>query len=130
MRNTFFTTIGLGLLLGLGAGASATAQSAGDNTTSIQIRVTEKKEGKTQVNERRYELAPMSDSEQKAFVDKVLDSLGVDGKGQQQISIIVNDNEGKIRVESRGAGDRNLAEATDRRRLTELTATGRDSEPE
>ncbi len=116
MKNTFLNVSGLGLLLVLGAGASADAQSADENKTSIQIKVTENKDGKTLVNERRYELTPMSDSQQKVFIDKVLDSLGVDGKGQQRVSIIVNDNEGKIRVEGRGAGDRSTTDrsTTDR----------------
>ena len=117
MKNTFPNLIGLGLLLILGVGGTVSAQSAEENKTSIQIRVTEKKYGKTQVNERRYELSPMPDAEQKKFVDKVLDSLGVDGKGQQQVSIIVNDNAGKIRVESRGGGTPALADRNSRQRV-------------
>lgn len=117
MKNTFSNAIGLGVLLVFGAGAAATAQSSDENKTSIQVRVTEKKDGKTQVNERRYEVSPMSDADQKLFVDKVLDSLGVDGKGQQQVSIIINDNEGKVRVESRGAGDRSMADRGSRQRV-------------
>lgn len=117
MKNTFSNVVGLSLLLALGVGSAGSAQSIEENKTSIQIRVTEKKDGKTQVNERRYELSPMPDAEQKRFVDKVLDSLGVDGKGQQQVSIIVNDNAGKLRVESRGPGDRTLADRGARQRI-------------
>lgn len=127
MKNAFPQVIGLGLLLALGAGASASAQSADESKTSIQIKVTEKKDGKTKVDERRYELTPMSDAEQKVFVDKVLDSLGVDGKSQKQVSIIVNDNEGKIRVESRGTDDRNLAGQNQRQRVE--IRSGNDDEP-
>ncbi|MPR33927.1 T9SS type A sorting domain-containing protein [Salmonirosea aquatica] len=117
MKKTISNIIGLGLVLILGAGVAATAQSADENKTTIQVTVKEKKDGRTEVKERRYEVNPMSDSEQKKFVDKVLDSLGVDGKGQQQVSIIVNDNEGKIRVESRGAGAPTLANRNQRQRV-------------
>lgn len=117
MKNTFYKVIGLSLLVLMGVGSAVSAQSTEENKTSIQIRVTEKKDGKTQVNERRYELNSMPDAEQKRFVDKVLDSLGVDGKGQQQVSIIVNDNVGKLRVESRGPGDRSLADNGPRQRV-------------
>lgn len=128
MKNTFSNIMGLSALLVVGLGSAATAQSADENKTSIQIRVTEKKDGKTQVNERRYELSPLSDADQKKFVDKVLDSLGVDGKGQQQVSIIVNDNAGKLRVESRGGGDRSLADGGSQQRIE--MRSHQDSEPE
>ena len=128
MKNTFSNSIGLSVLLILGLGSAATAQSADENKTSIQIRVTEKKDGKTQVNERRYELSPLSDADQKKFVDKVLDSLGVDGKGQQQVSIIVNDNAGKLRVESRGGGDRSMADGDSQQRIEMRSRRG--GEPE
>lgn len=127
MKNTYFNVIVLGLLLVLGVGSAASAQSADESKTSIQVRVTEKKAGKMQVNERRYEVSPMSDAEQKRFVDKVLDSLGVDGKGQQQVSIIVNDNAGKLRVESRGPGDQSQAASDPRQRVE--TGSRQDDEP-
>ena len=128
MKNTFSNIIGLSALLVVGLGNAATAQSADENKTSIQIRVTEKKDGKTQVNERRYELSPLSDADQKKFVDKVLDSLGVDGRGQQQVSIIVNDNAGKLRVESRGGGDRSMADGDSQQRIEMRSRRG--GEPE
>jgi hypothetical protein len=130
MKNTFSNVIGLGVLMALAAGTIATAQSADEDKTSIQVRVTEKKDGKTQVNERHYEVNPMSDADQKLFINKVLDSLGVDGKGQQQVSIIINDHDGKLRVESRGAGDRSLADrsTTDRnsRQRVEIRSRNND----
>lgn len=51
-----------------------------------------KSAGKTQVVERSYRVDPMTENEQKAFIDKALDSLAVDGMSQKRISITVDDN--------------------------------------
>jgi hypothetical protein len=75
-------------------GFDAQAQSKENKKqTTIKIKVVEKNDSRTRVIERNYTTDLMSDGEQKAFVDKVLDSLGLDGSGQKQISIIVDSDD-------------------------------------
>ncbi|WP_229212879.1 T9SS type A sorting domain-containing protein [Dyadobacter soli] len=70
--------------------------------TSIRIRVTEDDNGKTRDIEKSYKVGALSDDERQKFVDKVLDSLNVDKKRKQTISITVNDGEdGKIAAKKR-----------------------------
>jgi hypothetical protein len=118
MKKTFFCALLLSCTLGAAPGllSEATAQSRNDSQndkkkTTIRVKVVEKKDGKTEVIERNYEMDALSDSDQKAFVDKVLDSLGVDGKSHKQISIIVDGDADAVhdnrRVEVRERSDRN-----------------------
>jgi hypothetical protein len=79
---------------------SATAQSdkkpksdGKEQKTSIRIKVLEDEDGKTKNIEKSYEVGAMSDQERDKFVEKVLDSLGVDKKKKQTISITVDDGD-------------------------------------
>lgn len=62
-----------------------------DKKTSIRVRVSEDDNGKVRDIEKSYEVGAMTDSERQRFIDKVLDSLNVDKKGKQTISITVDD---------------------------------------
>lgn len=62
-----------------------------DPKTSIRIRVTEDENGKTRDIEKSYKVGGLSDEERQKFIDKVLDSLNVDKKRKQTISITVDD---------------------------------------
>lgn len=62
-----------------------------DQKTSIRIRVTEDDNGKTRDIEKSYKVGALSDEERQKFIDKVLDSLNVDKKRKQTISITVDD---------------------------------------
>ncbi|CAG5012502.1 hypothetical protein DYBT9275_05189 [Dyadobacter sp. CECT 9275] len=72
----------------------AFAQSGESQKTSIKIKVTEDNNGKIRDIEKSYVMPKMSDQERKAFVDKVLDSLGVDGKENRTVSVTVDDGDG------------------------------------
>lgn len=105
MKNTFFPALLILLTMGIGLGISSevAAQSKDEKKkTNIRVKVVEKKDGKTQVVERTYEIDPMSEGDQKVFVDKVLDSLGVNESGQKQISIMVDgDGDDDVRIQDR-----------------------------
>lgn len=71
------------------------AQSADkNNKTSIRIQVTEDAEGKVRHIEKNYAVPEMSEPERKQFVDKVLDSLGVEPKNQRSLSVTIDDGNG------------------------------------
>ncbi|WP_229207861.1 T9SS type A sorting domain-containing protein [Dyadobacter beijingensis] len=59
--------------------------------TSIRIRVSEDDNGKVRDIEKSYQVGAMTDSDRQKFIDKVLDSLNVDKKSKQTISITVDD---------------------------------------
>ncbi|WP_342084668.1 T9SS type A sorting domain-containing protein [Dyadobacter sp. OTU695] len=62
-----------------------------DKKTSIRIRVTEDDNGKVRDIEKSYKVGALSDDERQKFIDEVLDSLNVDKKRKQTISITVDD---------------------------------------
>lgn len=62
-----------------------------DKRTSIRIRVMEDDNGKVRDIEKSYIVGAMNDEQRQQFVDKVLDSLNVDKKKKQTISITVDD---------------------------------------
>lgn len=96
MKKTFLRTTLFSLALTAALGTAANAQStdnSDDNKTYIRIEIIGKADGKTQVVERSYRVDAMSENEQKAFIDKALDSLAVDGMSQKRISITVDDND-------------------------------------
>jgi hypothetical protein len=62
-----------------------------DKKTSIRIRVTDDDNGKVRDIEKSYKVGALSDNERQKFIDKVLDSLDVDKKSKQTISITVDD---------------------------------------
>lgn len=72
-----------------------------DKKTSIKIRVMEDDNGKTRDIEKSYEVGALSDDERQKFIDKVLDSLNVDKKGKQTISITVDDGNDDIIAKKR-----------------------------
>ncbi|WP_426292582.1 T9SS type A sorting domain-containing protein [Dyadobacter endophyticus] len=73
-----------------------------DKKTSIRIRVSEDDNGKVRDIEKSYQVGALSDDERQKFVDKVLDSLNVDKKRKQTISITVDDgNDGVIASKKR-----------------------------
>lgn len=64
-----------------------------DTKTTIRVRVSDDKNGKE--IEKQYKVKSMSDEERKQFVDKVLDSLGVDSKkGGKIVSVTIDDGDG------------------------------------
>lgn len=92
MKKQIIRTLTFALAAGISSHTVANAQAQNEaKKTNIEVRVTEKKDGKINTYERSYRLDPLSDAEQKAFIDKVLDSLSVDGMSQKQISISVDD---------------------------------------
>jgi hypothetical protein len=73
-----------------------------DKKTSIRIRVSEDDNGKVRDIEKSYQVGALSDDERQKFIDKVLDSLKVDKKRKQTISITVDDgNDGVIASKKR-----------------------------
>ncbi len=100
MKQKFLRTTLFFLSLTTALGTAANAQSkdeTDDKKTYIRIEVIGKSAGKTQVVERSYEVDPMSETQQRAFIDKALDSLAVDGMSQKRISITVDDNASRSR---------------------------------
>ena len=69
-----------------------------DKKTTIRIRVSEDNDGKVKDIEKEYQVNKMTDQERKKFVDKVLDSLGVDSKSAKNISITMDDGDGNNQV--------------------------------
>ncbi|TLV00209.1 T9SS C-terminal target domain-containing protein [Dyadobacter luticola] len=61
--------------------------------SNIHIEVKEDDNGKVKSIRKDYKVDAMSDDERDKFVEKVLDSLGVDKGKKQSISIIVDDDE-------------------------------------
>ena len=108
MKQTFLRTALFSLALTAALGTAANAQSEREDNeqkTSISVEVIGKADGKTQVARRSYRVEPMSESAQKEFIDKVLDSLDVDGMSQKRVSITVDEGgdrpAGRSRVEIR-----------------------------
>lgn len=105
MKKSIFRALAFTLTVASGTYTVANAQSKdGGKKTTIEVRVTEKKDGKTNTYERNYRIDPLSDAEQKVFIDKVLDSLSVNGMSQKQISISVDEEGGAPRRDSQVLG--------------------------
>jgi hypothetical protein len=101
MKSVFFQKISLtlALLLAVLLFSEVKAQSgAKDKKTSIRIKVSEDTDGKVRNIEKNYEVGPMSDEEREKFVDKVLDSIGVDKKKHQTVSITMDDGDRDVIV--------------------------------
>lgn len=97
MKSVFFQKVpyALALLTAMLMFSEVNAQSGiKDKKTSIRIKVSEDIDGKVSNVEKNYELGPMTAREKDEFVDKVLDSLGVDKKKHQTVSITIDDGEG------------------------------------
>jgi hypothetical protein len=84
--------------------------------TTVKVRVSEDGNGKTKDITKEYQVNSMTDEERKQFVDKVLDSLGVDSKSKSVVSVTIDD----------GAGDQQVI--TKRRRSTIMDRSD-DREP-
>lgn len=102
MRTDLFRKLTWSLLLVAGPAMFTLAQAQSDKTkksddsdnkASIRVRVTEEVDGKTRNVEKSYRVGALSDDERQKFVDKVLDSLGVDKKKKQAISITIDDGD-------------------------------------
>lgn len=105
MRQKFLSSaiLSLFMIAGLSTAEKAFAQSEKENKkkTSIQIKVTEDKNGKTRTIEKNYELPDMPGPERENFVDKALDSLKLDPDGKKQVTITVEDGNGNTNVQRR-----------------------------
>ncbi|MCE7062486.1 T9SS type A sorting domain-containing protein [Dyadobacter sp. CY343] len=106
MKAIFLSKLTFSLLL-ISAVTVGTASAQSDKTTKsekkerksqIHIRVTEEEDGKTKDIEKSYEVGAMTSEERDKFVEKVLDSLGVDKKKKQTISITMDDGDTDVLI--------------------------------
>lgn len=96
MKSVFFQkfSLTLALLAAMLLFSELKAQpGAKDKKASIRIKVSEEADGKVKNIEKSYEVGAMSDDEKEKFIDKVLDSLGVDKKKHQTVSITIDDGD-------------------------------------
>lgn len=98
MRTSFYYKFMLSLLLTSATATFVQAQKdkqekpGKEEKSTIRIKVTEEKDGKVENKERSYRVGAMTDDERDKFVDKVLDSLGVDKKKNNQlVSVTIDD---------------------------------------
>ncbi|TDE13715.1 T9SS type A sorting domain-containing protein [Dyadobacter psychrotolerans] len=104
MKHIFAQSILMPVILisGLALSEPTFAQSSEKSKkTTIRVRVSEDDKGKTKDVEKEYKVNNMNDQERKQFVDKVLDSLGVDSKSGKVVSVTMDDGEGDTRVITR-----------------------------
>ncbi len=106
MRQKFLLHAALSLFVitGLSALEKTFAQSEKDDQkkTSIRIKVTEDKDGKSRTIEKNYEVPDMPGPERENFVDKAIDSMKLDPNGKKQVTITVDDGNGNKLVQRRG----------------------------
>jgi hypothetical protein len=106
MRQKFLMHAALSLFVitGLSSLEKTFAQSEKDDQkkTSIHIKVTEDKDGKSRTVEKNYELPDMPGPERDDFVDKAIDSMKLDPTGKKQVTITVDDGNGNKLVQRRG----------------------------
>lgn len=93
--------------------AFAQSKKGDQNKTSIRIKVTEDKDGKSKTIEKNYEVPEMSNSDREEFVDKALDSLKIDSKGKSQVTISVDDGKGNTSERRRRVKDHHKSEDAD-----------------
>lgn len=108
MKASFLNKFMLSLLLAGTMTTLAQAQkdmqekSGKENKSTIRIKVTEEKDGKVENKERSYRVGAMTDAERDKFVDKVLDSLGVDKKKNNQlVSVTIDDGDEEMIAKKR-----------------------------
>lgn len=94
------------LLLCVGLGVATTTQ-AQDNQkeattgsipkTTVRVRITEEKDGKTETFERSYQYSGLTDSEREAKVKTIVDSLQAKNAGatNRRLSVVVEEGEGQ-----------------------------------
>ncbi|MCF0056571.1 T9SS type A sorting domain-containing protein [Dyadobacter sp. CY356] len=106
MRQKFLLRAALSLFVitSLSGFEKTFAQSEKDDQkkTSIRIKVTEDKDGKSRTVEKNYELPDMPGPERENFVDKAIDSMKLDPNGKKQVTITVDDGNGNKLVQRRG----------------------------
>lgn len=106
MRQKFLLRAALSLFVisSLSTVEKTFAQSEKDDQkkTSIRIKVTEDKDGKSRTIEKNYELPQMPGDERENFVDKAIDSMKLDPNGKKQVTITVDDGKGNKLVQRRG----------------------------
>lgn len=110
MKPVSFQKLTCSLLLLAGSAMLSGAQAQSDKKfksedaekkASIRIKVTEDDNGKVRDIEKSYTVGAMTNEERQKFVDKVLDSLNVDKKKKQTISITVDDGDDGIAARKR-----------------------------
>ena len=105
MKNRVYRTLLLSAVLlgGLSLSSISYAQSKegrkDEKKTTIRVKVSERKNGRTEEIERSYQVGALSDQEQKEFVDKVLDSLGTDAN--RRVTITVDEGNGNVTTRER-----------------------------
>jgi len=93
--------------------ALAQSEKEDQKKTSIRIKVTEDKDGKSKTIEKNYELPEMSRSDREEFVDKALDSLKLDSKAKSQVTIRVDDGKGNTSEQRRRLKTQNRSDDGD-----------------
>ncbi|MCF0049465.1 T9SS type A sorting domain-containing protein [Dyadobacter sp. LJ53] len=108
MRTSFLNKFMLAMLLTCATATLVQAQKdkpekpGKEEQATIRIKVTEEKDGKVESKERSYRVGAMTDGERDKFVDKVLDSLGVDKKKNNQlVSVTIDDGEDNMVAQKR-----------------------------
>ena len=87
-------------VLSYGFSTPVRAQSASGSPT-VRLKVTEERNGKKIETERVYSLGEVSEEDRKAFVDKLLDSLGTDKTGNRQVMVTVENQDGSFSTRDR-----------------------------
>ncbi|HEV7349191.1 T9SS type A sorting domain-containing protein [Telluribacter sp.] len=102
MKNKIGRSLVLGVMLLAGMGyGPAQAQSKEEKKTTVRVKVSENRNGRTEVVERSYEVGTLSDQERKEFVDKVLDSLGTDTHNNRRVTVTVDEGDGNVTTRER-----------------------------
>ncbi|QRR02568.1 T9SS type A sorting domain-containing protein [Dyadobacter sandarakinus] len=96
MKAVVLTRIALSFFLAASPVMLTSAWAQADKSekkAQVRIQVSEDQDGKTKNIDKTYEVGSMSDKERDAFIDKVLDSLGVEKNKKQRISITFDDGD-------------------------------------
>jgi len=93
--------------------AFSQADKRDQKKTTIRIKVTEDKDGKSKTIEKNYELPDLSGGEREDFVDKALDSLKIDPKSEREVTITVEDGQGNRSSQKRKTKNKSKSEHDD-----------------
>ena len=108
------------LLLCVGLGVAATTQAqdnqkeipnaAASPKTTIRVRVSEDKDGKTETTERSYQFSGLSDDQREAKVKAIIDSLQTKSAGMsnRRLSVVVEEGDGQS-IETRSDDGREMS---------------------
>jgi len=91
----------------------AQSETQDQKKTSIRIKVTEDKDGKSKTIEKNYELPEMSKTDREVFVDKALDSIKPDSRAKSQVTIRVDDGKGNTSEQRRHSKNKNKSDDGD-----------------